>query len=230
MNKRLLSLVIVALVVVAGLGVVIGRQTAPSTTSTSTTMSTTTTTSPSGQPVEAVWPYAATATRFTDPTTAAFSFAHDYLGMTQPLLGAFQRGDSRSGELALRASATGPVTTVMVRQLTADNTWWVIGAASGAIVVTTPRALASISSPVMLTGRSTAFEATVNVEVRQDDSLVPLVQTTVMGGANGVMGPFAKSVGFTLPTAKGGSVVFRTLSAKDGSVVEASVLRIAFGA
>ena len=126
MSKRLASLVVVALVVVAGLGVLIGRQTAPSTTSTSTS---TTTTVLTAQPVEAVWPFAATAARFTDPLTAAFSFAHDYLGMTQPLLGAFQRGDSRSGEFSLRANATGPVTTVMVRQLTADNTWWVIGAA-----------------------------------------------------------------------------------------------------
>jgi len=226
MNKRWLSLVIVALVVVAGLGVVVGRQTAPSTTSTSTS----TTTPPTTQPVEALWPIASTPTRFADPTTAAFSFAHDYLGMTQPLLGTFQRGDSRSGELALRASAAGPVTTVMVRQVTADNTWWVIGAASSAIVVSAPRALASISSPVMLTGRSTAFEAVVNVEVRQDASLVPIVRTTVMGGGAGVMGPFAKSVIFAHPTSHYGAIIFRTLSAKDGSVVEASVVRIAFGA
>ena len=227
MSKRLASLVVVALVVVAGLGVLIGRQTAPSTTSTSTS---TTTTVLTAQPVEAVWPFAATAARFTDPLTAAFSFAHDYLGMTQPLLGAFQRGDSRSGEFSLRANATGPVTTVMVRQLTADNTWWVIGAACADIVLTTPSALASITSPVLLTGRSTAFEAVVNVELRQDASLTPIVRTTVMGGGNGVMGRFTKNITFTRPSAQYGSLVFRTLSAKDGSVMEASVLRIAFGA
>jgi len=222
MSKRLLSLVVVALVVVAGLGVLIGRQTAPSTTSTSTstsTSTTTTTTAVSAQPVEAVWPFAATPARFTDPLTAAFSFAHDYLGMNQPLLSAFQRGDSRSGEFSLRASATGPVTTVMVRQLTADNTWWVIGAACADIVLASPSALAAITSPVTLKGTSTAFA-----------SLAPVVRTTVMGGANGVMGPFTKSVTFARPGAPYGSLVFRTISAKDGSVMEAAVLRIAFGA
>ena len=232
MSKRQFSLVIVALVVVAGLGVLIGRQTAPSTSTTTTTTSTstTTTTGVNAQPLEAIWPFANTATRFADPFSAAVSFAHDYLGMNQPLLSAFQRGDARSGEFSLRASATGPVTTVMVRQLSADNTWWVIGAACADIVVTSPHALAPITSPVTLTGSSTAFEAVVNVELRQDASLVPIVRTTVMGGGNGVMGPFTKSVTFARPVARYGSLVFRTLSAKDGSVIEASVLRIGFGA
>jgi hypothetical protein len=160
--------------------------------------------------------------------TAAYSFAVDYVGFTSPIVGAFQQGDTRSGEVPIRAISNGPVTTILVRQVTSDNTWWVLGAISGAVEVTSPKALASISSPVSLAGRSTAFEAVVNVDLRQDGTLTPVVRTTVMGGSMGVMGPFAKMVPFTMPAAMAGALVFKTLSAKDGSVVEASVLRITF--
>ncbi len=224
MSRRSLVYVGALLIVVAALGVVIGRQT----NYTPTTTSSTTTTSIVAQPATAVWPFATSLMRFTDPSTAAYSFAVDYLGFAQPVIGAFQRGDTRSGEVPVRATPNGPVTTVMVRQLTSDNTWWVLGAASASINVTAPQALASVSSPLALSGRSSAFEAVVNVDLRQDNSLVPVVRTTVMGGSMGVMGPFAKSVTFSAPTASAGALVLRTFSAKDGSVVEASVLRVVF--
>ena len=227
MSKRTLAWVVALLVVVAGLGVVIGRQTVSTTTTTSTSAPTTTTTLVE-QPATAMWPFATSPMRFTDPLTAAYSFAVDFVGFTSPIVGAFQQGDSRSGEVPIRATSNGPVTTVLVRQVTSDNTWWVLGAVSGAINVTSPKALAAISSPVSLAGRSTAYEAVVNVDLRQDGSLTPVVRTTVMGGSMGVMGPFAKKVSFPLPSAKAGALVFKTLSAKDGSVVQASVMRVAF--
>jgi hypothetical protein len=227
MSKRTLAWVVALLVVVAGLGVVIGRQTVSTTATTSTSAPTTTTTLVE-QPATAMWPFATSPMRFTDPLTAAYSFAVDYVGFTSPIVGAFQQGDTRSGEVPIRAISNGPVTTILVRQVTSDNTWWVLGAISGAVEVTSPKALASISSPVSLAGRSTAFEAVVNVDLRQDGTLTPVVRTTVMGGSMGVMGPFAKMVPFTMPAAMAGALVFKTLSAKDGSVVEASVLRITF--
>jgi hypothetical protein len=217
MSKRTLAWVVALLVVVAGLGVVIGRQTVSTTATTSTSAPTTTT-----------WPFATSPMRFTDPMTAVYSFAVDYAGFTSPIVGAFQQGDTRSGEVSIRATSNGPVTTVLVRQVTSDNTWWVLGAVSGAIDVTSPKALAAISSPLSLAGRSTAFEAVVNVDLRQDGTLTPVARTTVMGGSMGVMGPFAKIVAFTMPAAKAGALVFKTLSAKDGSVVEVSVVRVTF--
>lgn len=128
----------------------------------------------------------------------------------------------------MRASATGAVTTVMVRQLDTSNTWWVLGAASPSIQVTIPAALAVVSSPLTMAGQSTAFEAVVNVELRADGSLTSVFSTTVMGGSMGVMGAFTKSVSFVAPAASGGALVFRTYSAKDGHVLEASVLRVRF--
>lgn len=49
-----------------------------------------------------------------------------------------------------------------------------------------------------------------------------------MGGSMGVMGPFSKMVSFPAPSAKYGALVFRTYSAKDGHVIEASTVRVSF--
>ena len=203
--------------------------TASTSSTTSTAVVTTTSASTPDQPQQAIWPFASTSTRFTDPGEAASSFATDYLGFTAPVVGAFQQGDTRSGEVEIRPRADGPVTTVLVRQVEDDDSWWVIGAATANIQVTAPEALAAITSPVTVTGQSTAFEATVNVEVRQDDTRTPLVEDTFMGGSMGEMGPFSKELSYGPPSADGGAIVFLTLSAEDGSVWEASVVRITFG-
>jgi hypothetical protein len=225
MNKKVVAVVVSALTVAGALGIFVGRQWgSPSTSSTSTT----TTTGPVTQPETAIWPFTTNVTRFGDPVLAAQAFATNYLGFINPIVGAFQRGDSRSGEVPLRATPTGPVTTILVRQLTSANSWWVLGASCPDIVVTGPSASESISSPVVLKGRSTAFEAVVNIEIRQDGTLAPLRSDTVMGGSMGVMGPFTKSVTFAVPSSRGGALLFRTLSAKDGHVIEASVIRVAF--
>ena len=218
MNKRTSTYVAALLIVVAALGVVVGRQTGPSPTTTTIV----------AQPSAAVWPFATGPMRFTDPSTAAYSFAVNYVGFNRPIVGTFQRGDARSGEVPVRATANGPVTTVLVRQFGADNTWWVLGAVSAAIEVTSPKVLAAVSSPMALSGRSSAFEAIVNVDLRGDASLVSVARTTVRGGSMGVMGPFAKSLRFSSPSAPAGALMLRTFSAKDGSVVEANVLRVFF--
>ena len=77
------------------------------------------------------------------------------------------------------------MTTVIVRRIGRDGSWWVLGAATPNIVLTQPAALATIKSPVRLRGRSTAFEANVQVSIRQDDVTKPMVESALMGGANG---------------------------------------------
>ncbi|MGZ6582558.1 MAG: Gmad2 immunoglobulin-like domain-containing protein [Gaiellaceae bacterium] len=145
-----------------------------------------------------------------------------------PVVRAFMQGDSRSGEVVIRPSSTGPETTVMVRKLTPDETWWVLGATTANLQLQSPKWNASIASPVRLSGQSAAFEATVNVQVRQDGTLIPLASSVVMGGSMGQMGPFSKAVSFSKPTAKRGALILKTLSVKDGNIVEATVLRIQF--
>ncbi len=223
-----------ALVVALGLGFGIGRATvtAPTTTTSTTTSTTsppsTSSTIPGNQPAEAAWPFAATANRFVNPVDAARSYATTFLRFTNPVIGTFQQGDTRSGEVVVSNHVGGTSTTILVRQLSGDSSWWVLGSVAPDIHVTTPSALETITSPISLSGTSTAFEAVVNVELYQDNSLIPIAATTVMGGSMGMMGPFSGSFSFPKPTEHSGTLVFRTYSAKDGGVIEASSLRVAF--
>jgi hypothetical protein len=196
---------------------------------TSTSAATTSTSAPTAAVWPAIWPWADSALRFRDPVGATRSFATAYLHMTEPIVGRFQQGDSRSGEVTVRPSATGPVTTVLVRQLGNDGSWWILGAATDNIRLTDPAALAPIASPVDLRGTSTAFEATVNVAIRQDGDPDALAETFVMGGANGQMGPFSASIDYERPTSRAGGIVLYTTSAADGSVTEATAIRVRFG-
>ena len=81
---------------------------------------------------------------------------------------------------------------------------------------------------MVMSGASSAFEAVVNVELRAYGSMASLFSTTMMGGSMGVMGGFKKSMGFVTPATSRGALMFRTYSAKDGHVLEATVLRVEF--
>jgi hypothetical protein len=210
----------------------LGDDTTTSTTalSTTTTSAATTTTLPDTPPdtSTAVWPWASSGTRYTDPVAAATGFAVEFVGFVDPVVGDFKAGDTHSGEVDVQPNPTGPVTTVLVAQLSGSDTWWVLGSATDNIQIAQPSDLASITSPVEVQGSSTAFESTVNVEVREDGNRTAIGESTVMGGANGEMAPFDGTVDFSEPSASNGAVVLFTLSADTGRVAEASVVRVAF--
>ena len=114
--------------------------------------------------------------------------------------GEFQQGDSRSGEVPVRAASNGPVTTVLVRQLGDDGSWSVLGAIDRRrSVPTTPAAGATVTSPAQLAGTSTAFEGTVQVAVHGRVAGDPLGTGFVTGGSMGDMGPFESTVEFSAP-------------------------------
>ena len=175
-----------------------------------------------------MWPTSAGGVRYDAPVAVARAFAVDYLHFVNPIVGQFRQGDTHSGEVPVRTTAEGtspgPVTTMIVREI--DGSWWVLGAATANIRLTQPATLATISSPVRLRGTSTAFEATVNVSVRQDDVATPLVESTLMGGSNGQMGPFDASFTFAPPASSYGAIVLYTISAANGHVAEATVIRV----
>ncbi|HEX6567585.1 MAG TPA: Gmad2 immunoglobulin-like domain-containing protein [Acidimicrobiales bacterium] len=199
------------------------------TASTTTTEGTTTTVAPA--PVDtstAVFPDGAGTTRYDDPVEAARGFAVDFVGFTDPVVGEFMQGDARSGEVEVRPLADGPVTTVFVRQLGPDDTWWVLGSATADIAVDAPATGDAITSPVTVTGSALAFEGQVNVDVRQDGTRSPLGTGFVTGGGD-VMRPFTGQIEFSAPTAERGALVFMTNSAENGQVWSAAVLRVAFG-
>lgn len=201
-----------------------------STSSITAATTSTTTTEPSAVPTDsAVWPFVASTTRYSDPVKAATDFAVTYLGFVKPVVGPFMQGDSRSGEVDIRANKLGTATTaVMVRKLAPSETWWVLGAATTNLQLQSPGWNAPITSPVTLSGQSTAFEATVSVEIRQDGSLTPIGSDFVMGGSNGTMGPFSKAVTFIQPTAQRGAIVFKMPSTDGAGTLEAGVIRVRF--
>lgn len=179
------------------------------------------------QPEQAIYPFAFTRATYPDPVPLARGFAVEYLGMPDPVVGEFQQGDTRSGEVGIRSRDDGPVTTVMVRQLEGDN-WWVIGAATTNLQIEAPKALTIVGSPVTVSGRSTAFEGTIKVEVREDAQLEPIAEGSTNGGSMGEMGPFSTSLDLGETGASGGAIVVKTLSPNDESVEEASVVRVLF--
>ena len=228
LRRKTIVSALVAILLIA-LAFVAGRQTAPTATATTTTAPTTTTTAPVvSQTATAIWPTIASSVRYATPAAAASGFALAYLHMTDPIVGAYRAGDTRSGEVPVRGSAGGPETTVLVRQVTSDASWWVIGAATQDITINTPSTLARVSSPFAISGVSRAYEAVVNISLREDDVSAPLATGTTMGGSMGQLGPFHSSLAFQTPTSTYGALVLYTISAKDGSVASASVIRLRF--
>ncbi len=175
-----------------------------------------------------LWPNPATALRYGSPTSAALAFARHVLKMASPVAQSFQQGDSRSGEVPIQPDATGPTTIVLVRQLASDTSWWVLGSIAGEVQIDVPEQFATVSSPLRVSGRSTAFEAVINLALYQDDSTAALAQGTAMGGSMGKMAPFARTLAYPEPTSSYGVLVVYTRSAKDGSVLEASATRVRF--
>lgn len=201
----------------------------PATTATTgpSTPSTTATTTAPVDTSTAVFPDAAGGARYDDPVDVARAFAVDFVGFADPVVGEFMQGDGRSGEVEVRPAADGPVTTVMVRQLGTDGSWWALGAATADITVDAPATGDAVTSPVTVSGSARAFEGVVAVEVRQDGSRPPVGTGTVTGGGD-VPRPFTGQVDFSAPTADHGALVFMTNSAEDGQVWSAAVLRVAF--
>lgn len=178
-------------------------------------------------PAIAVWPYVASTTRYADPVAAARGFAVHFVGFKHPMLGAFRPVDAHSGEVDVRTRTGGPVTTVSVRQIGPDDLWWVLGAATANIQLHAPAAHSIVSSPVRLQGKSSAFEANVQTEIRQDGAVVPLGSGYVMGGGT-ELGPFDGLLAFSQPHALSGAIMLFTVSMENGDVSEATVERVRF--
>lgn len=201
--------------------------TTTTTTPTTTSTSSTTTSTPALDTSTAVWPFAGSGVRYTDPVEAALGFA-GFLGFDEPVAGPYQGGDSRSGEVEIRPTADGPITTVLVRQLSGSDDWYVLGSATANIAVDQPAAGTAVTSPLRLQGTSTAFEANVAVRLYEDGSTTPFATGFVMGGSMGELGPFDGELTFTEPGPGFGVLVLATTSMEDGATWEASVLRVRF--
>lgn len=207
----------------------------PPTTATTTTAApavvpseVTTAPGPTFDPTSALWPEAASDRRFTTPEDATRSFAVDLVGFTEPQVSVLGTSGT-AATVGLTSRPDGPSTTVSLTLDPATGTWWVTGAATPNILVNDPLPGSVVSSPVALRGSAVAFEGTVDVQVRADAAAAPAGAGFVTGGGT-ALAPFDGQVEFTPGSATAGSIVFRTLSAEDGSVEQATVVRVRFGA
>jgi len=73
-----------------------------------------------------------------------------------------------------------------------------------------------------------SYEGTVQAEVREDNNAKPLGQGFVTCGST-AMAPFHGTITFTHATSTYGAVVVYTTSAENGTVMEATVIRVRFG-
>ena len=174
----------------------------------------------------AIWPWFETDLRYADPVEAAVGFASDYLGFVDPIASEFMAGDSRSGEVEIRSAGTQLTTVVFVRQLTEDDSWWILGAASENITIDEPEALDEVTSPLTVSGTALAFEGTVDVQLRADGNGEPIFEGFVTGSGGPEPGPYSETFEFTSPGETGGALVMLSLSSEDGSTLEASAMRI----
>jgi hypothetical protein len=174
-----------------------------------------------------VWPHPAGPLLYDDPVDAATGFAEDLAGFSNPLVGDFMQGDSRSGEIEVKAATDGPATTVLVRQMS-DGNWYTIAATTPDIDVTRPAAGETVGSPIPLEGRARAFEGHVGVTVHGWDSAEPVGEGFVLGSGGPELGPFEGEVEFNAPGADRGALLFTIDSAKDGSVWAVAALPVGF--
>jgi hypothetical protein len=161
----------------------------------------------------AIWPAADVV--FATPEEAAADFVSAVLiSEGDPLLGEFQQGDARSGEIAvLFAGETGELDpplvagVLLLRQIGPTDGWYVIAAASDGAVIDTPAALEEVpAGTVTVSGEGRGFEGTLVVSAfPPGDDAAPFDLQIGAGGASDVLEPY--SVDLDLSGAADGEVV-----------------------
>ena len=174
-----------------------------------------------------IWPRQGSDVRYVDPVSAAEGFAVDFVGFDPVIVGDFAPGDSRSGEVEVRTRPEGTPTVVHVRRL-ADDAWVVVGASNENITVAQPAVLDEIASPMVVAGSAMAFEGTVQVMLYSDGSDEPIVTGFVTGSGGPEPGPFAEVFEWNTVTARGGTLLLFSTSPADGSIEDATALRLRF--
>ena len=168
---------------------------------------------------------------FFDGEATALEFAREYLGMSDPVVAkGFRSTEGFSGMVEIAPRTGSPmVTTVWVHRYGGEDGAYAVYLAEAVNLQLDRDALGTTVSPptVAVSGISTAYEAHVDLQVRDSDGRV-LGQTYVMGGASGEMLPFAGEVTFEAPSTPTGAIVLSTSSADDGSLQEATVVPVTF--
>lgn len=173
------------------------------------------------------WPDPEGSTTYDEPLDATASFAEDVLGFDDPVYGEFQAGDSRSGEVEVRATTDGPVTTVGVRRMSDDN-WYVLFAASSEVELSEPTAGSAIDHPLAVAGQARAFEGQVRVAVFERGDTEPLGEGFVTAGSGEALEAFDGQIDWENPGGGWGVVVATTEGGPDGTTWAATAVPVGF--
>jgi len=201
------------------------------TTTTEEETSTTTSTTTAGQVTDeeaanVAWP-APNESTYDEPLPLVEDFAVDVLGFADPEVGEYQQGDSRSGEVEVRADEAGPVTVVAVRQLGDDRFYALFAAATTEVELTVPTAATAIDHPLAVEGRGRGFEGVVRIAVLDRAGTV-LGEGQVTAGGTGEVAPFTGSIDWENPGGGWGIVLATTERGSDGSTWAATAIPVGF--
>jgi hypothetical protein len=176
---------------------------------------------------DVVWPDPS-GTTYDSPEGAVESFAEELLGFGDPVYSEFMQGDSRSGEMEVRATADGPATTVAVRQMS-DGSWYVLFAATSEIELITPVAGATVDHPMDVEGWGRGFEGQVRVAIYVRGDTEPLAEEFLTAGSGEDPEPFTGTLDWPVRGTGGwGVVVASTASGADGSTWAATAIPVGF--
>jgi len=188
-----------------------------------TTASTTPTTVVRSAGPTPIWPFASDQRRIASAADAARSFAIDYLGMTNAVV-----GDSNGLDVQVFPNERASLRTIV--HVVEDDTkgFVVVGASADMIEVDTPVAHDPLSSSLAVSGRSLAFEAQINLELRPYGSTSPVFEDFTMGGGSEVL-PFSTTI--TPPSTDEPLVlvVFEGDASGEGAMSQATVIPLAAG-
>ncbi len=172
---------------------------ATTTAETTTTEASTTTAHVVALAQPTIWPAAEVV--FATPQEAAADFVLTVLGVA-PVLGDYQGGDARSGEIEVFSPGeAAPVSRglLLLRKLGPADSWYVIGAVNPNATISTPETNAEVAAgPLTVAGVARGFEATVVVSAfLAGDAHAVLDQVITNGGAFETPEPYSVTIDLT---------------------------------
>jgi hypothetical protein len=174
-----------------------------------------------------IWPFASMNRTFATPEEAAKSFAVEYLGMTQAHVGKTEPGYEYETNVEIFPNDRAGIRTVVRVTNYSQTGFVVLGAAGDEIQVERPTVMENtLTSPLTVSGRSRAFEAQINLQLRPYGSTTPVAEGFTMGGGTEIL-PFSTTI--TPPSTDQPLVlvVFEGDASGQGAMSQATVIQLA---
>ena len=174
-----------------------------------------------------VWPSHLEILRYDRPEEAARAFV-EWIGFDAPLVGFLRPTAEGTGEIAVRPTRDGPVTTVSLRQIGPDGSWWVLGSSASGLVIDTPVSRSLVSNPLYVHGIGQSPSGTVELELRGDRSTEPELRAHIVTGGGVEPITLEGQFGWAADNSIGGSLIVLSRDRPTGRIWEATVIRVRF--